>query len=265
MGLCLILQLGGLKLSFSGERTYSRIVVLSPAAADILHQLGADDLVVGKTRNIALFPKAVKVGTHVRPNVELVASLHPDLIIASSERFFSRKLADRVGAAFYLYNPYTLEGILKHIRELSRLLGREKKGLLLIKRLRSKLALVKRISKKPRVVYEVMQRPYLLAGTRNIVADIVERAGGIYLVRTRKKFVRFSCERVRILSPDIYIYQVGPMNPSPTPPEKRSCCLGISFKALKGNELEFARANTKSFDNVLFLNRFFEEWAGEER
>lgn len=264
MVLCMILLFIGGRPSYSGEgKVYRRIVVLSPAAADILHHLKAVELVVGKTKNIELFPKAVKVGTHVRPNVELVASLHPDLIIAASERFFSRRLADKVGASFYLYNPTTLEGILLHIQKLAKILGKEEEGWRLVKHLKAKLDQVKFPQKRPRVVYEVSQRPYLLAGKKNIVVDVVERAGGFYLLRASRKFVRLSCERVRFLRPDFYIYQVGPMNPSPVSPDKRRCLKELNFKVLKVNELGFARANTKSFDNVLLLNKLFMEWAGE--
>ena len=251
-----MLLLAGAGFSASTER----IVVLSPAAADVLHALGADKLVVGKTRSVKLFPKAVFVGSHIRPNVEIVASLRPTLIVASSERFFSRELAKKLGARFYVYDPHTLEGILRHIESLGRMLGREKEAGLLVERLKNKLKRVRPLRVRPRVVYEVMQSPYLLAGHRNIVADIVERAGGIYIVRQDRKFVRLSCERARLLKPDIYIYQVGPMNRNPVDPLKRPCFKGMGFEVLRVDELSFARANTGSFDNVLYLNRIFLDW-----
>ncbi len=252
----MVLLLAGASSSASTER----IVVLSPAAADVLHALGADKLVVGKTRNVKLFPKAVFVGSHIRPNVEIVASLRPTLIVASSERFFSKELAERFGAKFYLYDPYTLEGILRHIESLGKLLKREKEARLLVERLKRKLKHIRPLRVRPRVVYEVMQNPYLLAGSRNIVADIVEKAGGVYLIRQNRKFVRLSCERARLLRPDIYIYQVGPMNRNPVYPLKRPCFKGMDFEVLKVDELSFARANTKSFDNVIYLNRIFLNW-----
>ncbi len=260
----MILMLKGVRPSCSTEKAhYHRVVVLSPAVADVLHRLGADDVVVGKTKSVDLFPKAVAVGSHIRPNFEIVASLHPDLIIVSSERFFSKELVRRVGAHFYLYNPITLDEILVHVKRLGALLGKEKEALTLVNQLREKLKKVKQLKKRPKVVYEVMQTPYLLAGRKNIVVDIIERAGGRYLIASFKKFVRLSCERVRLLKPDIYIYQIGPMNPHPVAPEERACLKNMGFLSLRVNELEFARANTKSFDNVLFLNGFFARWDSE--
>ncbi len=240
-------------------------MVLSPAAADILEGLGAGGLVVGKTRNIRLFPGAVCVGSHIRPNLEIVASLRPDLIIASSERFFSRELAKKVGADFYVYDPRTLEGILGHIKRLGALLGRRKRAEALVSRLKALMEGVKPLRRRPRVLYEVMEMPYTLAGRGNIVVDIIERAGGVYPISSPRKFVRLSCERVRLLHPDVYIYQVGPMNKKPSPPDKRPCLSGLRMRVVRVSELSFARANTESFRNLLFLNRIFSEWAHEKR
>ncbi len=253
------LLLGAL-CSTSLAKVYRRVVVLSPAAADVLHRLGVDELVVGKTKSVKLFPKAVSVGSHIRPNVEIVASLKADLVIASSERFFSKSMAERVGADFYLYNPVTLEEILVHIKRLGSLLGRGDRAKKLCRELEDELKKVKPVTVKPRVIYEVMQRPYMVAGRKNIVADIIERAGGIYVVKAFRKLVRTSCERIRLLKPDVYVYQVGPMNKNPDPPRNRPCLKGIRFHQVKVNELAFARANTKSFYNVLWLNKLFHQW-----
>ncbi len=240
-------------------------MVLSPAAAGVIHALGADGLVVGKTRSIRLFPHATVVGTHIRPNPELVAACRPQLIVATSEKFFSRAMAERLGARFYLYDPRTLEEVLESIKELGRILDREREAEELVKRLKDKLGRVVPPRVKPRVVYEVMQRPYMVAGKRSIVADIVERAGGIYVVDAPKKLVRTSCERVRMLRPQIYIYQVGPMNRNPSPPSERPCFRGLKMEVVRVDELKFSRAGVESFDRVLELNRLFVRWAGGKR
>ena len=227
----------------------------------MIEKLGAGDLVVGKTKNINLFPKARVVGSHIRPNVEIIASLKPDLIIASSERFFSKEIAKKLKADFYLYDPRTLDQILREIKNLGRILGKEREARLLVKKLKNKLSMLKPLKRRPRVVYEVMENPYMLAGKNNIVADIIERAGGRYLIKANRKLIRASVELILLLKPDIYIYQIGPMNKNPTPPEKRAGLRHLKMKVIRVKELEFARANTKSFDNVLWLNKIFLEWA----
>mgnify|MGYP001227070942 CR=1 FL=1 len=85
-----------------------RIVILAPAVADIIEKLDATALVVGKTRNVEAFPQAQKVGSHIRPNLELITALNPDLLVISSNKFFSAEMATKVKAKLFHYNPNSL-------------------------------------------------------------------------------------------------------------------------------------------------------------
>jgi len=247
-----------LLLSFSTEsRAVERIVLLSPAAGDIIHKLRADDKVVGVTRNLEGFDRATKVGSHIRPNVEIIRSLNPDLLIISSNRFFSREMAAAVGAEVYVYQPRTLDDIAAQIKELSGRLGKESQGEKLISRQWRKLEQLQPLKKRPLVVFEVTAMPLLVAGSRHIVADIVNRAGGELLPADKRKLVRYNTEAVLARQPDIYIYQVGPMNKNPQPPAERSCYGKLAARFLSVDELQFSRPNTTSFDNVVRLNRYF--------
>jgi len=66
---------------------YNRVVVLAPAVGDIFKKLEIDSKVVGVTRHVRGFKNAVKVGSHIKPNIEIISSLKPDLIIISSDIF----------------------------------------------------------------------------------------------------------------------------------------------------------------------------------
>jgi iron complex transport system substrate-binding protein len=247
-----------LLLSFSIEsRAAERIVLLSPAAGDILHKLNADDKVVGVTRNLEGFAKATKVGSHIRPNVEIIRSLNPDLLIISSNRFFSQEMAAAVGAEVYYYQPRTLDDIADQIRELSKRLGQEQQGQELIARQWQKMEQLRPLNGQPQVVFEVTAMPLLVAGSRHIVADIVNRAGGSLVPADKRKLIRYNAEAILARQPDVYIYQVGPMNKNPRPPAQRSCFSSLSAKFLQVDELQFSRPNTSSFDNVVKLNRYF--------
>ncbi len=238
---------------------YHRIVILSPAAADIFEKLGAEPLVVGVTKSVHGFPKAKRVGSHIRPNLEIIASLKPDLIVLSSNRFFSQQMAKKVGGEVFYYNPTTCQEILNNILEIGSMVGKSRKARRMVAMLSFKLSKLKPLSYAPTVLYEVMSRPYMVAGKRNIVADMVNLAGGQYLVKIDKRLVRFSCEKAASMKPQVYIYQVGPMNKNPVPPQKRPYFKGMHSKFVKVNELTFARPNTKTFENVLWLNSLFYE------
>ena len=236
---------------------YSRAVILSPAIADIFIKLNIQNKVIGVTKHIKGFKKAVKVGTHIKPNIEIIKSLKPDIIFISSYRFFPKEFADKIGAEIFIYNPYTLDEILKSIKNIGKLFNKEKKALILINNLENKLKKLKPVKYHPKVIYEIMSNPYIVAGEKNIINDIIIKAGGINLIKVKKKLVRYSQEKVRFLKPDVYIYQTGPMNKNPDNPLKRVWFKGCKFHVVKVKETQFARPNTKSFDNVIFLNKIF--------
>ena len=231
-----------------------RIVVLYAAASPVLKALGVEEEVVGVTRKDHTFPHAVKVGSHLRPNIELIKALKPDLIIAGSRRAFPEALRQKVQARVFYYDPRTLAEILKTIEDLGQILAREKEAQALVAQLEKKLAQVEAISCRPRVVYEIMERPLKVAGQKNIVTDIIRVAGGVNPVKVAKKHVLISPEEILLLKPDLYLYQVGPMNKNPTPPKKRAYFKGLRAQTIKVNEFEFARPGLNAFEAVIHLN-----------
>ena len=238
--------------------SYNRAVLLSPAVADIFVKLHIQNKVVGVTKHIRGFKNAVKVGTHIRPNLEIIKSLRPDVIFISSYRFFPKSYISKLGnVRVYVYNPLTVDEIFYHIKKIGKLFDREMEAEKLVCELKSRIKMVKKLKYHPKVVYEIMENPYYLAGRKNIVNDIIEKAGGMNLIKDNKKLVLYSPEKVRFLNLDVYIYQVGPMNRNPVPPLKRVWFKGCRFKVLKVDEIKFARPNTNVVDNILFLNRFF--------
>lgn len=234
-----------------------RIVVLAPAAADIIDQLDAAELVVGKTRNVAEFPQATMVGSHIRPNLEIITSLQPDLLVISSNKFFSKEMAAAVDAQIFQYQPNTLEEILQQTLKLAGLIDHDQQALKLIETQQQKLKQIQPLAAAPKVIYEITEAPLTIAGSKNILADIIETAGGEFVSGGSRKMLRFNPEAVLALQPDVYIWQIGPMNQKPTPPQERGQYRLLKADYLQVDQLEYSRANTRSFDNVLKLNRYF--------
>jgi ABC-type Fe3+-hydroxamate transport system substrate-binding protein len=238
---------------------YQRVVLLAPAAGDIFMQLGARDLVVGVTRSNDDFPAALKVGSHIKPNIELLKGLQPDLLVISSNRFFSEHMAAQLDADIIQYDPINLDGVLKEIRLLGRLLQRQKKAGQLIEQLQKIQGRIKPLQQQPKVVFEVTQSPFMIAGQRSIVNGIITAAGGRLIAPEQRKVTKFNVESVLFNHPDYYIYQVGPMNKSPTPPRERPNYARLKSEVIKVQQLDFSRATTKSFYLALELNQRFRQ------
>jgi len=233
-----------------------RIVVLSPAAADILIQLGLEDQVVGKTRSIEEFPQAQKVGSHIKPNVELIKGLQPDLLIISSNRFFSEQMAAAIAAPSFEYHPQTLVEILQQTEQLAALTGQEAVGQALIARLRKQLSGLKPLARKPKVIYEISALPLSVAGQANIITDILRSAGAEPMDFGSAAIIKLNPEAIIQRQPQVYIYQVGPMNQNPTPPAERGNFVLLNSHYLKVDQLQWSRANSHSFQRVVELNQY---------
>lgn len=240
-----------------------RIVLLAPAAADIIKKLGCGEKVAGKTRSVDEFSDAVKVGSHIRPNLEIIMSLKPDLIITQSNRFFTEEMRAKAGVPVLEYSPVTLDGILGGIAEIGAALDRASEAEKLILELEKMLADVKKTDYIPSVLFEVMELPYAVAGQGNIVSDIIRAAGGENKAEGDEKMIKMSVEYAVGTDPDIYIYQEGPMNKKPVPPGERQAFSLIKPVVIKVDEKKYSRPNTVSFENVLELNRVFHDFGAE--
>lgn len=238
---------------------FERVVILAPAAGDIFIQLGQQDKVVGVTRNNTDFPAALKVGSHIKPNIELIKSLAPDLIVIGSERFFSQDMSDLIDAKTVTYNPGTLDAIQEQIHQFGVLLDCQNSAVTLNHKLLNLLQQIAPLNSAPSVIYEVSQTPLTIAGKGNIVSDIIRQAGGQLLAPSMRKLIKFNTESLLVQQPDYYLYQVGPMNQNPQPPEKRPLYQLLHSQYLQVDQLRFSRANTQSFLLAVELNAHFQQ------
>lgn len=225
-------------------------MVLAPAAADVLERLGAGDSVVGVTDNVDGFPEAAKVGTHLNPGVEKIASLRPGLIIATSR--FSPELAERMGAALFIYEPKTLDAIIENVRLLAAEAGREEQGRALAEELQAMLDGLVPPGRSPTVLYETRSNPLAIARDNSVTTDLLERAGMRYAYP--ESIGTLSAEYLMANQPEYYMYQDGPMNRNPVTPSERPRWGNFRACSWKVNEFDFARPNTTLFETARILN-----------
>jgi iron complex transport system substrate-binding protein len=243
---------------------YERVVVLYAPASSVIKALGAGHRVVGRTRTDRTFPEATNVGSHLRPNIELIKALRPDLLVAGSRRAFPDEMARRFHSKIYRYDPRSIEELFQAILDLGELLDRRPEAEGLVRRLREKLNSIEPLRSSPGIIYEISQTPLKVAGQRSIVTAIIEAAGGRNLVKINRKHVILSPEQVIKLAPEFYIYQEGPMNRNPLPPKQRPYFSILKAKVIKVSEKEFARPGLNVIDAIIKLNRILKEMEDEK-
>ncbi len=241
-----------------------RIISLYGAYSEILFAIGAGDRLVARTSSDR-FPPCIldkpSVGTHLRPNMELVLGLQPDLIIHSVGRKHGHEVIRQIqqkGFTVAVFQPRNFAELFSVIDRLGILTGEEANAQALVNGQSSRLGQIDlRLAKskdRPKVFFEVRYPNLLGAGQGSIVNDVILKAGGVNCLPNEKNLVRINIETLIDYDPDVYVVQKGPMNRNPGSPESRP-----NFQVLKAvqqgrvffvDEYIFSRPGPRSVEAV---------------
>jgi iron complex transport system substrate-binding protein len=253
-----------------------RVISLYGAFAEMLYAIGAGPSLIARTQADEIPPEIRKlpaVGTHMRPNVEMLVGLKPDLVVQSASRRSATPEMDAVAASgipVAIFSPKTLEGISSTMERLGVLTGREGGARAAVDDLRKRLEAIKtkveNVEKRPRVFFEVRAEPLAAAGKDSIVQEILTAAGAENVVSIDTGIARYGFELLLRDDPDFYIVQSGPMNKNPPDPRNRSHFDQLRAvregRVLFVDELLFSRPGPRTVDAVaqlaelLFPDRF---------
>lgn len=191
-----------------------RIVSLLPSATEGLFRLGMGDRVVGVTTYCTRPEEAserTQVGTFVKPEVETIVALKPDLVIAGmvgrpEPVYLLRSLGLPV---FVLPQDKTLASVHASYATLGRLCGSEKKagedlGALAARMVELKSAICGR--PEPRVFVQLGARPLITVGRETFVSDLLAQLGAVNLGDDiGGGYPRVDMESVLGLDPDVIL------------------------------------------------------------
>jgi iron complex transport system substrate-binding protein len=256
-----------------------RAVSLYGAFTETLAALGAAGTLVARTKNddsVAQVARLPVVGTGLRPNVEYLLALRPDLIVSRGGKAAQEALdALRArGLKVIAFDPTGLSDLYSTVDRLGTLWGRSADARRLVEALRADIAGVEKrsqgVRRRLRVVYEVRAEPLTVAGSGGLVDELIAAAGGENAVKNPKKLLSLDPEALLRLDPDAYVVQTGPMNPSPVPPGQRPGLNALRAvkqgRVLSVEEDLFARPGPHVAEAAEKLSRFLypEAW-GEKK
>lgn len=206
------------------------------AFIDILAGMGLAERITARTEAdpVPAGSAAVPViGTHMRPNLERVLAVKPDLILQLDGRGEARESAGQLaglGLPVAVFSVSDFPGLFETIRRVGVLTGSEAAATALAEGLTRRLAdVAARIPAggRPTVFFEARSGSLLAAGAGSMVDAVITAAGGKNAVTTEKKLVRLSDEELLRLAPAVCLTQRGPMNP-----EARSMAQRPEYAAL---------------------------------
>jgi iron complex transport system substrate-binding protein len=219
--LCLILPFHGPR---KPEADATRVVSLVPAATEILIALGAADLLVARTeadRDAAL-AALPSVGHVLAPNVEVLASVEPDLVIAwaGSDLQSLARLVERRGGRVERVALDRLGQVGPTMRRIGAWTGRPAEAdslaawfarTLDAARATGNARAAALAGRRPRVLWVVSSEPLVVAGPGTFISDVIDVAGGANAAEgVDTAWPRLGIESVMALDPDLLVWPDGP-------------------------------------------------------
>ena len=163
-----------------------RIVTLAPHLVETVFAAGAGDKLAG-TVEYSDFPAAAKkirrVGGYSRLDLEAIAALKPDLIVAwqSGNAPAHVEKLRALGFTIYVSQPNRIEDIASEIERIGVLAGTRAQADPAAKRFRDRLAgLQQRYSQRPpvRTFYQIWKQPLMTVGGQQIISSVIRLCGG---------------------------------------------------------------------------------------
>lgn len=203
--------------------SYTRIVSLVPSITELLFDLGLEESIVGVTNycvnpaNARDSPRVVVGGTK-NPDVEIIESLKPDLVIINKEenrvRHYSM-LLERNISVFVTY-PRTLHEALTMIEQFIKLFCVDFRPALT--KLAKLHALVKKIVEqtatitiKKRVFCPIWKNPWMSINSDTFISNLIETCGGYNVFSNASdRYPKITMEAIKELKPEIIILPTEP-------------------------------------------------------
>jgi iron complex transport system substrate-binding protein len=163
-----------------------RVICLMPSVTDVVFELGADDDVVAisdYTKYPAAALKKPSVGDLIKPSIEIILSLHPDLVIGMQPKgpMEVTDQLERVGIPIFLVDPHGIAGIFRSVASIGAALNRTAQADALIHTLQQRVDAVRARTKgqpTPKVFMPIWYDPITTIGKNAFITEVIEAAGG---------------------------------------------------------------------------------------
>ncbi len=189
-----------------------RIISLAPSLTEMLFAIGAGDQLVGRT-NACDWPAAAAkvpvIGAFGRPSLELLASIHPDLVIDVdlADKETGKKIS-ALGMRRETFSCKTPDDIPVVLRKLGLLTGHTREADSLAIRISNGLQTFKKKaaaeSNKNTVYLEIWNDPFWTGGQGSYTSALIAYAGGLNIGDVvTKEYFEISQEWVIKRNPDV--------------------------------------------------------------
>ena len=202
----------GRTITFEGP--VQSIVSVAPSVTETVFALGKGNLLKGRTDYCDYPAEAAQVqsiGSLMEPNIEKIAEINPDVVIASShfKKESAEKLENLSIKVVVLNESKTFEGAYTTIRDIAKITGAQKKAEEIISGMEKTVKEVEKAvagKDRPTVYYMIGFGEYgdYTAGGDTFIGQMIEMAGGDNIAKDVKGW-SFSLESIVEADPEIII------------------------------------------------------------
>lgn len=171
------------------EKPAQRIISLAPHITEMLYAVGGGEQIAA-TVSYSDYPVAARdikrVGDATNLDLEAVAALAPDLIIAWHSGTSAQTVANlrKLGFTLYLSEPRGVAGVADSLRKLGALVGKEadaeSRARQYIEQL-DQLAATYRSREPVTVFYQIWNQPLMTINGDHVISDVINLCGGVNL------------------------------------------------------------------------------------
>jgi ABC-type Fe3+-hydroxamate transport system substrate-binding protein len=185
-----------------------RIISLVPSQTEFLHSLGLDDEVVGITR-FCIHPRAWHltknlIGGTKSFDLPLIESLQPDLIIGNKEENYAEGIGLlREKFPVWMSDIFTLDDAIEMMSSIGTLTNRNERAEEIVQTIRRNFNTLKPRT-NPTVLYLIWRKPWMAAGRKTFIDDLLNRAGFDNVVAD-ERYPVLDSRQISELDPD-YIF-----------------------------------------------------------
>lgn len=190
-----------------------RIVSLAPNITEVVYAAGAGGKLVA-TVDFSDYPAAAKtlprVGSYARVDVEAVAALRPDLVLAWDSGNPPAAVAQlrKLGIPVFVTEPTALDDVARDLERYGTLAGTSA-GVRAAQAFRIRMATLQQeyAARKPvRVFYQVWDEPLMTVNGKQIISDVIRLCGGVNVFANLPALApTVSTEAVLTENPDVII------------------------------------------------------------
>lgn len=251
-------------------KRYQRIVSLVPSITELLFDFGLEESVVGVTKfcispNHALDSPRTVVGGTKNPDVDLIESLEPDLVILNKEenRFRHYTLLNEKSLNVFVTFPKTVVDSFEMIQSLNKLFSIQSREISnKIEDLKDIIGRIKYntsdldISTRPRVLCLIWKDPWMTINKDTYISSVIEFCGGYNSFSDHsERYPKINIDDIIQARPDIILLPDEPYSFSTKEKNELNSILKVRDEQINLIDGKF---HWYSFQMIKFLPQIFE-------